>query len=151
MQETERGNPDGRRTARALRRTEFPLACKIPSGPIETRLQSAIERRVRIRKIADTNSTIQEAPIVRRATIATRSNERWFVDLIDYTNSPDGKFNYVLLAIGVFSRHAFARPLRDKNRRRSRVLLDNSWRNTGRRRKSTPMQHSNKPKRSKRT
>ena len=53
-------------------------------------------------------------PLYAGKTIATRSNERWFVDLIDYTNNPAGKFNYVLLAIDAFSRHAFARPLRDK-------------------------------------
>ena len=53
-------------------------------------------------------------PLYTGKTIATRSNARWFVDLIDYTNSPDGKFNYVLLAIDVFSKHAFVRPLQDK-------------------------------------
>ena len=91
--------------------------------PSPTKFRSALLRagyKVRLRDVDDfvksqtAPQLFKKHPLYTGKTIATRSNERWFVDLIDYTNSPDGQFQYVLLAIDVFSRHVFARPLRDK-------------------------------------
>ena len=91
--------------------------------PSPTKFRSALLRagyKVRLRDVEDfvksqtAPQLFKKHPLYTGKTIATRSNERWFVDLIDYTNSPDGQFQYVLLAIDVFSRHVFARPLRDK-------------------------------------
>ena len=43
------------------------------------------------------------APTYRDKIIASRPNERWVVDFIDYTAAPNGKFKYILLVQDIFA------------------------------------------------
>ena len=44
-------------------------------------------------------------------SVASRAGERIIVDLIVYTQQPAGRFQYIMLAIDVFSRHVWGKPM----------------------------------------
>ena len=52
--------------------------------------------------------TVPKEALHKGNIIASRANERWMLDMIDYTAQPDGQFNYVVMGIDVCSRHVFA-------------------------------------------
>ena len=56
-----------------------------------------------------------KAPTYRGKIIASRSNERWVVDFIDFTAEPSGSYKYILLVQGMFSRKLWVQALEDKD------------------------------------
>ena len=55
-----------------------------------------------------------KAPQYRGRIIASRPNERWVVDFIDYTAEPNGNFNYILLVQDIFRANYGRRPKRKR-------------------------------------
>ena len=53
-------------------------------------------------------------PLFKGKSVASRAGERIMADLIDYTQQPAGRFQYVMLAIDVFSRHVWGKPMATK-------------------------------------
>ena len=55
-----------------------------------------------------------KAPKYRGKIVASRPNERWVTDFIDFVAEPSGNFKYIMLTQDIFSRKLFAQALEDK-------------------------------------
>ena len=92
----------------------YPSAVKFRAGILRAGYKV---RLADVQKFVDAQTPkqlFQKKPLHRGNVIASRANERWMLDLIDYTTMPDGAFKYVLMGIDVFSRHVFAEATNDK-------------------------------------
>ena len=56
-----------------------------------------------------------KAPKYRGKIIASRPNERWVIDFIDFVAEPSGRFKYILLVQDIFSRKLWATALEEKS------------------------------------
>jgi hypothetical protein len=62
---------------------------------------------------------MQEKPNLRQGRFSAADiDDRWMADLADLTAQPSGEFQYILVALNVFSKQLWARPLRHKPSRR---------------------------------
>jgi hypothetical protein len=72
-------------------------------------------RERNIRRPRRKGPTMLEKPNLRRGRFSAADiNDRWMADLADLTAQPSGKFQYILVALNVFSKQLWARPLQSK-------------------------------------
>ena len=88
----------------------YPSAVKFRAGILRAGYKV---RLADVQKFVDSQTPkqlFQKKPLHRGNVIASRANERWMLDLIDYTAMPDGAFKYVLMGIDVFFFRATCSP-----------------------------------------
>ena len=79
----------------------YPSAVKFRAGILRAGYKV---RLADVQKFVDSQTPkqlFQKKPLHKGNVIASRANERWMLDLIDYTTMPDGAFKYVLMGIDV--------------------------------------------------
>ena len=84
-----------------------------PNYPSATKLRAALIKRGYKARLKDVGESVKsQTPTQRFATarkyrgkiIASRPNERWVIDFIDFTAEPSGQFKYIFLTQDIFSR-----------------------------------------------
>ena len=92
--------------------------------PSATKLRAALIKRgykVRLKDVEEfvksqtPTQLFAKAPKYRGKIIASRPNERWVIDFIDFTAEPSGPNKYIFLTQDIFSRKLWAKALEDKD------------------------------------
>ena len=91
--------------------------------PSASKLRAALIKRgfkARLKDVADfvqsqtPTQLFAKAPTYRGKIVASRPNERWAIDFIDFTAEPSKEFKYILLVQDIFSRRLWAAALEEK-------------------------------------
>ena len=92
--------------------------------PSATKLRAALIKRGYKARLKDVEEFVKsqtptqlfaKAPKYRGKIIASRPNERWVIDFIDFTAEPSGQFKYIFLIQDIFSRKLWSKALEDKD------------------------------------
>ena len=92
--------------------------------PSATKLRAALLKKGYKARLKDVESFVKsqtptqlfaKAPKYRGKIIASRPNDRWVMDFIDFSAEPSGNFKYIFLIQDIFSRKLFATAFEDKN------------------------------------
>ena len=84
-----------------------------PNYPSATQLRAARIKRGYIARLKNVEEFVKsqtptqlvaKAPTYGGNIIASRPNERWVIDFIDFTAEPSGQFKYIFLTQDIFSR-----------------------------------------------
>ena len=86
----------------------YPSAAKLRAALIKQGYKARLRDVEAFVKSQTPGQLFAKAPKYRGKIIASRPNERWVVDFIDYTAEPSGKFKYILLVHDIFSRKLWA-------------------------------------------
>ena len=91
--------------------------------PSATKLRAALLRKGFKARLKDVEEFVKsqtptqlfaKAPKYRGNIIASRPNERWVMDFIDFVAEPSDQFKYILLVQDIFSRKLWATALEEK-------------------------------------
>ena len=94
-----------------------------PNYPSATKLRAALIKRGYKARLKDVEDFVKsqtptqlfaKAPTYRGKVVASRPNERWVIDFIDFTAEPSGQFKYIFLIQDIFSRKLWPKALEDK-------------------------------------
>ena len=113
----------------------YPSAVKFRAGILRAGYKV---RLADVHKFVDSQTPtqlFQKKPLHRGNVIASRANERWMLDMIDYTAMPDGAFKYVLMGIDVFRATYSPKQQRTKCQQRSSPSQNASLQRTANHRK----------------
>ena len=86
----------------------YPSAAQLRAALIKQGYKARLRDVEAFVKSQTPGQLFAKAPKHRGKIIASRPNERWVVDFIDYTAEPSGKFKYILLVQDIFSRKLWA-------------------------------------------
>ena len=93
----------------------FPSATKLRAALIKRGFKARLKDVEEFVKSQTPTQLFAKAPKYRGKIIASRPNERWVVDFIDFTAEPSGSYKYILLVQDIFSRKLWAQALEDKD------------------------------------
>ena len=91
--------------------------------PSASKLRAALLKKGYKARLKDVESFVKsqaptqlfaKAPKYRGKIIASRPNDRWVMDFIDFSAEPSGNFKYIFLIQDIFSRKLFATAFEDK-------------------------------------
>ena len=91
--------------------------------PSATKLRAALLKKGYKARLKDVEAFVKsqtptqlfaKAPKYRGKIIASRPNDRWVMDFIDFSAEPSGNFKYIFLIQDIFSRKLFATAFEDK-------------------------------------
>ena len=104
--------------------------------PSATKLRAALLKKGYKARLKDVEDFVKsqtptqlfaKAPKYRGKIVASRPNDRWVMDFIDFSAEPSGEFKYIFLAQDIFSRKlwatAFTDQVHEHRRRRSQSTL----------------------------
>ena len=80
----------------------FPSATKLRVALPEKGYKARIKDVEALIKSQTPTQLFAKAPKYRGKVIASRPNERWVVDFIDFSAEPSGEYTYILLVQGIF-------------------------------------------------
>ena len=75
----------------------FPSATKLRAALIKRGFKARLKDVEDIVKSQTPTQLFAKAPKYRGKIIASRPNERWVVDFVDFTAEPSGSYTYILL------------------------------------------------------
>ena len=90
----------------------YPSAAKLRSALVRRGIRISLEEARRYTRGLASRQVFQKVPNVFGRIVASRPNQRWAADLIDFAASPDGDFQYVLAVQDIFTRELFTAPLK---------------------------------------
>ena len=93
----------------------FPSAAKLRAALIKRGVKARLKDVEQSVKSQTPTQLFAKALKHRCKIIASRPNERWVVDFIDFTAEPSQELKYVLLVQDIFSRKLWSKPLEDKD------------------------------------
>ena len=82
----------------------FPSATKLRAALIKRGFKARLKDVEEFVKSQTPTQLFAKAPKYRGKIIASRPNERWVVDFVDFTAEPSGSYKYILLVQDIFSR-----------------------------------------------
>ena len=91
----------------------FPSATKLRAALIKRGFKARLKDVEEVVKSQTPTQLFAKAPKYRGKIIASRPNERWVVDFIDFTAEPSGSYKYILLVQDIFSRKLWVQALED--------------------------------------
>ena len=87
----------------------FPSATKLRAALLKKGYKARIKDVETFVKSQTPTQLFAKAPKYRGKVIASRPNERWVVDFIDFSAEPSGEYKYILLVQDIFfSRQLFS-------------------------------------------
>ena len=89
----------------------YPRAAKLRAELLKRGFKARLKDVDEFVKSQTPTQLFGKAPKYRGEIIASRPNERWVVDFIDYTAEPSGEFKYIFLVQDIFSRKLFAKAM----------------------------------------
>ena len=93
----------------------YPSASKLRAALIKRGFRARLKDVESFVKSQTPTQLIAKAPKYRGKIIASRPNERWVVDFIDFVAEPSGNFKYILLVQDIFSRKLWSFAETEKN------------------------------------
>ena len=93
---------------------KYPSATKLRAALLKKGYKARLKDVEEFVKSQTPTQLFAKAPKYRGKIIASRPNERWVVDFIDFVAEPSGPFKYILLIQDIFSRKLWAKALEDK-------------------------------------
>ena len=92
----------------------FPSATKLRAALLKKGYKARIKDVETFIKSQTPTQLFAKAPKYRGKVIASRPNERWVVDFIDFSAEPSGEYKYILLVQDIFSRKLWATAMFEK-------------------------------------
>ena len=92
----------------------YPSASKLRAAPIKKGFKARLRDVEAFVKSQTPTQLFAKTPKYRGKIIASRPNERWVVDFIDYSAEPSGDYEYILLVQDIFSRKLWATAEKEK-------------------------------------
>ena len=92
----------------------YPSATKLRAALIKKGFKARLKDVEAFVKSQTPTQLFAKAPKYRGKIIASRPNERWVVDFIDYSAEPNGDYGYMLLVQDIFSRKLWATAEKEK-------------------------------------
>ena len=89
----------------------YPSATKLRAAVLKRGFKATLKSLEKFVDSQTPGQLFKKHPLYQGKSVASRAGERIMVDLIVYTQQPAGRFNYVMLAIDVFSRHVWGKPM----------------------------------------
>ena len=83
----------------------FPSATKLRAALIKRGYKARLKDVEEFVKSQTPTQLFAKAPTHRGKIIASRPNERWVIDSIDFVAEPSGQFKYIFLTQDIFSRN----------------------------------------------
>ena len=93
----------------------YPSATKLRAALIKRGYKARLKDVEEFVKSQTPTQLFAKAPNYRGKIIASRPNERWVIDFIDFTAEPSGQFKYIFLIQDIFSRKLWSKALEDKD------------------------------------
>ena len=93
----------------------YPSASKLRAGLLKKGFKARLKDVEEFVKSQTPTQLFAKAPKYRGKIIASRPNDRWVCDFIDFTAEPSGQFKYVFLVQDIFSRKLWATAFQDKS------------------------------------
>ena len=93
----------------------YPSASKLRAALIKRGFRARLKDVESFVKSQTPTQLFAKAPKYRGKIIASRPNERWVVDFIDFVAEPSGNFKYILLVQDIFSRKLWSFAETEKN------------------------------------
>ena len=92
----------------------YPSATKLRAALIKKGFKARLKDVEAFVKSQTPTQLFAKAPKYRGKIIASRPNERWVVDFIDFSAEPSGDFEYIFLVQDIFSRKLWASAEKEK-------------------------------------
>ena len=92
----------------------YPSATKLRAALIKKGFKARLKDVEAFVKSQTPTQLFSKAPKYRGKIIASRPNERWVVDFIDFSAEPSGDFEYIFLVQDIFSRKLWASAEKEK-------------------------------------
>ena len=92
----------------------YPSASKLRAALIKNGFKARLRDVKAFVKSQTPTQLFANAPEYRGKSIASRPNERWEIDSIDYSAEPSGDYEYILLVQDIFSRKLWATAEKEK-------------------------------------
>ena len=109
----------------------FPSATKLRAALLKKGFKARIKDVEQFVKSQTPTQLFAKAPKYRGKIIASRPNDRWVLDFIDFTAEPSGEFKYILLIQDIFSRKLWATAQEEKVMASVAQELENLFADTG--------------------
>ena len=93
----------------------YPSATKLRAALIKRGYKARLKDVEEFVKSQTPTQLFANAPKYRGKIIASRPNERWVINFIDFTAEPSGQFKYIFLTQDIFSRKLWSKALEDKD------------------------------------
>ena len=93
----------------------YPSASKLRAALLKKGYKARLKDVEAFVKSQTPTQLFAKAPKYRGKIIASRPNDRWVMDFIDFSAEPSGNFKYIFLIQDIFSRKLFATAFKDKN------------------------------------
>ena len=93
------------------RELNYPSAAKLRAALLRRGVRVSLQQVRDFTKGQVSRQVFRRVPAVFGRIAATGLNHRWAADLVDYTASPDGKWQHVLVVQDIYSRKLFTAPL----------------------------------------
>ena len=93
----------------------YPSATKLRAGLLKKGYKARLKDVEEFVKSQTPTQLFAKAPKYRGKIIASRPNDRWVMDFIDFSAEPSGEFKYIFLAQDIFSRKLWATAFTDKS------------------------------------
>ena len=90
----------------------YPSATKLRAALIKRGYKARLKDVEEFVKSQTPTQLFAKAPKYRGKIIASRPNERWVIDFIDFTAEPSGQFKYMFLTQDIFSRKIMVKGIR---------------------------------------
>ena len=89
----------------------YPSATKLRAAVLKRGFKATLKSLEKFVDSQTPGQLFKKHPLYEGKSVASRAGERIMVDLIVYTQQPAGRFQYIMLAIDVFSRHVWGKPM----------------------------------------
>ena len=93
----------------------YPSATKLRAGLLKKGYKARLKDVEEFVKSQTPTQLFAKAPKYRGKIIASRPNDRWVMDFIDFSAEPSGEFKYIFLVQDIFSRKLWATAFTDKS------------------------------------
>ena len=107
-------SPTGDEILEIFEDLNYPSATKLRAALLKKGYKARLKDVEEFVKSQTPTQLFAKAPKYRGKIIASRPNERWVVDFIDFVAEPSGPFKHILLIQDIFSRKLWAKALEDK-------------------------------------
>ena len=92
----------------------YPSANKLRAALIKRSFKARLKDVEAFVKSQTPTQLFAKAPKYQGKIVATRPNERWVIDFIDFTAGPPKDFKYIVLVQDIYPRSLWAKATQDK-------------------------------------
>ena len=107
-------SPTGDEILAIFEELNYPSASKLGAALIKRGFKARLNDVSAFAQSQTPTQLLAKAPKYRGKIVASRPNERWVIDFIDFTAEPSKDFKYICLVQDIFSRRLWATALEEK-------------------------------------